>query len=131
MEEILILLVSLIAGLNTYFISCKLKKGAVFGSALTTLISGIVFPILFSSIGTALAAVGACASYAGMIEAKRVGTAFDMAAVSILSGGIFIVVSSAYIGIGGRLGTIAAIACFVWLGIKRIIFNFRSKKSYK
>ncbi len=43
-----------------------------------------------------------------------------MAIISLMTGILFIAASSAYIGIGGRLGTIAAISCFAWLGFKKV-----------
>lgn len=127
MTEIYIIIVAIIAGLSTYIISCILNKGPVLASAVVTLISGLFFSIFFKEIGGLLAGVGACASYAGMIESKRVGSILNMAFVSILTGIIFIIVNSAYVGIGGRLGTIGAVACFVWLGIRSVIYKILKK----
>ena len=58
---------------------------------------------------------------------KEIKSILNMAFVSILTGIIFIIVNSAYVGIGGRLGTIGAVACFVWLGIRSVIYKILKK----
>lgn len=125
MEKIIILAVSLIAGTSTYIISRTFNKGAVVGSAVVTLMSGIIFPLLFPQIGGTLATMGACASYAGMVDNIKAKNLKEMLAISLITGIIFIIASSAYNGIGGKLGTIAAIACFSWIGIKKVLRTFK------
>ena len=44
-----------------------------------------------------------------------------------MTGILFVAANSAYIGIGGRLGTIAAIACFAWLGFKKVFVGIDEK----
>lgn len=126
MEKLIILAVCLFAGLSTYYISCSLGKGPVVASAVVTLLSGLIFPFLFPKIGGILAAAGACASYGGMVDIQKVCSLKEMAVVSLITGLIFIIATSAYSGIGGRLGTISAIACFVWIGIKILFLKFKS-----
>ena len=121
MENILILIVSIIAGISTYAISNILKKGTVFASAIVTLISGIVFPYFFPEIGGKLMLVAACASYAGMVSVKHVPKLWEMSIISIMTGCLFIITILAYEGVGGRLGTIAAISCITWIGFKKAI----------
>ena len=120
MEEIIILIVSIIAGMCTYLISHILKKGAVIASAIVTLVSGIVFPYFFPLIGVALATAATCSSYAGMISLERCPTPLEMSVISFMTGILFIATRIAYPGIGGKLGTIAAISCFAWLGFKKV-----------
>lgn len=120
MNLIFIVLVSVVAGISTYTISITLKKGAVFASAIVTLISGIIFPHFFPEMGTSLMAVATCASYAGMVSVKNISKVVEMAALSAIVGIMFIITTNAYLGIGGRLGTIAALSYFTWLGIKRV-----------
>lgn len=120
MDNIIILFVSVLSGIATYSISNILNKGAVFASALVTLISGIIFPYFFPELGTSLMIVAACASYAGMVSVKNVSSLSEMAIVSLITGTLFIISNSAYQGVGGRLGTIAALSCFAWIGIKRV-----------
>ena len=119
MEYFAIVLVSILAGMATYYVSVKLNKGAVFGSAVVTLISGILFPHFIPAIGARLALVATSASYAGMVGIKNAPKISEMAAIGLINGIIFIATLSAYPGVGGRLGTVAAISCFAWIGLKK------------
>lgn len=120
MYEIIILTVAIIAGITTYIISHILKRGAVIASAIVTLIAGIMLPYFFPLIGVTLASVAACSSYAGMISLENALNLREMSIISLISGILFIATTNAYVGIGGKLGTIAAIACFSWLGFKKV-----------
>ncbi|NLJ77886.1 MAG: hypothetical protein GX329_00840 [Tissierellia bacterium] len=120
MEEAIILIISIAAGMATYVVSNILKRGAVIASAIITLVSGLMLPYFFPSMGNLLATAAACASYAGMISVENALNLLEMAVISLMTGILFIAASSAYIGIGGRLGTIAAISCFAWLGFKKV-----------
>lgn len=120
MEEIIILIVSVAAGMATYTVSNIIKKGAVIGSAIITLAAGLLLPPLFPTMGATMATAAACASYAGMISVENALNVLEMAVISLMTGILFITVTSAYVGVGGRLGTIAAISCFAWLGFKKI-----------
>lgn len=103
----------------TYFININLKKGPVLASALVTLFAGVFFPYFFSQGGT-LAAMATSASYAAMVSQKKFPKISDMIFVGIICGLIFSTVQDAYVGVGGKLGTIAAISGFTWLGIKKV-----------
>lgn len=120
MVELTIIIIAVVSGIATYLTANGLKKGAVLASALVTLVSGIILPHLFPATGGTLAVVAACGSYAGMISADNIQRLWEMAAVSLITGILFIAANNAYVGVGGRLGTIAAISCFAWLGLKRV-----------
>ncbi|SDK95492.1 hypothetical protein [Natronincola ferrireducens] len=120
MEKLTIILVSVIAALMTYYISVYLNKGAVFGSAIVTLVAGVVFPHFFPDNGATLAAMATCASYAAMVSAAKFPKIQEMIGVGTLVGLIFIATMTAFVGVGGRLGTIAAVAGLAWLGIKKV-----------
>lgn len=120
MDEIIILIISIAAGMATYIISNFLKRGAVIASAIVTLVSGLMLPYFFPSIGGTLAVAATCASYSGMISVENALNLFEMGVISLMTGILFIAAISAYPGIGGRLGTIAAISCFAWLGFKKV-----------
>lgn len=119
MEEIVILIISVFAGVATYIVSHILKRGAVIASAIITLVSGLMFPHFFPSMGSILATAAACSSYAGMISLENALNLLEMSVISLMTGILFIAAKSSYPGIGGRLGTIAAISCFAWLGFKK------------
>lgn len=120
MEEVIILIVSVGAGMSTYIVSNILQRGATIASAIITLLAGLMLPYFFPTIGGELAVAAACASYAGMISIENALNLLEMAIISLMTGILFIASSTAYIGVGGRLGTIAAISCFAWLGFKKI-----------
>lgn len=123
MEEIIVLITSVIAGMATYLISNILKRGAVIASAIITLVSGIMLPYFFPILGSTLVTAAACSSYAGMISIENALDLREMALISLITGILYIAASSAYVGIGGRLGTIAAISCFAWLGFKKVFIG--------
>jgi hypothetical protein len=127
MEEVIILIISIAAGMATYIVSNILKRGAVIASAIITLISGLMLPYFFPLMGDVLATAAACASYAGMISLENALNLLEMAVISLMTGILFIAARSAYIGIGGRLGTIAAISCFAWLGFKKVFVGLDEK----
>lgn len=120
MSDITIIIVSIIAALVTYYISIPLGKGAVFASALVTLVSGIVFPHFVPEGGSTLAIMATTASYAAMVAPVKFPKMWEMAFVGLIAALLFIATSSAYVGVGGKLGTIAAISCLTWLGIKKV-----------
>lgn len=120
MEEVIILIISIVAGMGTYIVANILKKGAVIASAIITLVSGLMLPYFFPLTGGVLATAAACSSYAGMISLENALNLLEMAVISLMTGILFIAARTAYIGIGGRLGTIAAISCFAWIGFKKV-----------
>lgn len=120
MEETIILIVSVLAGIATYSVSHILRRGAVISSSIITLVSGLMLPYFFPLIGGVLATAAACSSYAGMISIENALNLLEMSVISLMTGILFILASEAYPGIGGRLGTIAAIACFAWLAFKKV-----------
>ena len=123
MENILIIIVSIIAGMATYYISVIMGKGAVFGSAIVVLISGILFRYLEAENMIAvsgLAVVATTATYTGMVAQKNVTDLKEMAAAGFITALLYIASTNTFAGVGGRLGTIAALACFTWIGIKKL-----------
>lgn len=123
MQELIILTISVIAGISTYIVSHVLNRGAVIASAIITLVSGLMLPYFFPEIGSVLATAAACSSYSGMISLENALNPLEMAGISLITGILFILAVNAYPGIGGRLGTIAAIACFAWLAFKEVFIG--------
>lgn len=127
----IIIIIAMISGISTYAISIIMKKGAVFASAAVTLASGIIIPYFFTGLSTQLAAVAACASYAGMISAEIVPNIKEMLALSAIVGIMYIFTLDAYAGIGGRLGTIAALSCFVYIGLRKVFLKNKQDNKIK
>ena len=133
MENIQIIITAILAGLLTYFISIKLEKGAVFGSAVVVLLSGLFLPHFFEN-GSLLAVVATTASYAGMVAGKNVPNLVEMGIVGLITGVVFILAQPVYLGVGGKLGVIGAIACLTWIGMKKayqMTFVERKEKGIK
>lgn len=130
MDNLAIIITAILAGVATYAISVKLEKGAVFGSAIVVLVSGLFLPHFFE-MGTTLAVVATTSSYAGMVAAKNVPNLKEMAVVGFIAGVLFILVQVPYAGVGGKLGTIAAIACLSWIGLKKVYVTVFSKSANK
>ncbi len=127
MKEFIILLASVLAGMATYAASNILGRGPVTSSAIVTLIGGMLLPYFFPNIGPELAAAVACSSYAGMISMENALNLVEMSIISLMTGILYVGASAAYIGVGGRLGTIAAISCFAWLGFKKVFVGVDNK----
>lgn len=120
MIKFITILVAVLATCITYFISLHLKKGPVFASAVVTLVAGILSLYILPDVGVVFGVVAACGSYAAMVSREKFPKMADMVFVGILCGAIFILTEDVFVGVGGRLGSIAAISGLTWLGIKKI-----------
>ena len=119
-NNVTIIIVSVVAALASYYININLKRGGVFGAALVILIAGFALPHFFPETGSNLAVMATVAAYAGMIALPKFPKLWEMVFVGIIAGLIYIATSVAYVGVGGKLGTIAAISCLTWYGIKKV-----------
>lgn len=116
----MIIVVSVLATSLTYSIIFKLQKGPVLASSIITLASGIFLPYFFPEKGVLLATVATTGSYAAMVSREKFPRLMDMIFVGVICGTVFILTQEVFVGVGGRLGSIAAISCFTWLGIKKL-----------
>lgn len=114
-----IIIVSVLASCITYYISINLKKGIVMASAIVTLFSAIILPYIFPNVGVTLATVATTSSYAAMVSKEKFPQIRDMLFVGVIVGILFILFQDVFVGVGGKLGSMAAIAGFAWLGIKK------------
>ena len=121
MEAILILITAIITTSLTYYISIKLSKGPVLGSAFVVLVSGVLFYKIIPQYNF-LAFVATGASYAGMVTTEYIKGIFPMVLVGIIFGVLYILIGPAFSGIGGRLGALAAISCFIFIGLYKLTF---------
>lgn len=112
--------VFLVAGLLTWIINRRLQRGAVFASAVVTLIAGLVLPELFAQ-GGELVPMAACASYVSMSSDTHLGNAWKIVVALLLAAALYTISSSVFSGVGGKGGTIAAICVLsVWGGGKAL-----------
>lgn len=114
MSFLQVLITSLAAGLLTRFLTSRLQRGPVLSSALVTVAAGLALPVLLSQ-GGALVPVAACASDVGMTADNRLDRPWQLAVALSLSAVLYVASAATFTGIGGKGGTIAAIAVIaVW-----------------
>lgn len=112
-----VLVTSLAAGLLTRFLTPRLGRGPVLSSAIVTVAAGLVLPALLPQ-GGALVPVAACASYGGMTAENRLDKLWQMVVALSLSAVLYVASAAIFNGIGGKGGTIAAVAVTaIWGGI--------------
>lgn len=116
----MIIVVSIISTCLTYFISIYLKRGPVLASAIITLASGIILPYIFKDGGVILAVIATTGSYAAMVSREKFPSMKDMIFVGLLCGILFLLTQDIFLGIGGKLGSIAAISGISCLGINKV-----------
>jgi hypothetical protein len=85
--------------------------GPVVASAVVGLVAGSVLPVVLPDVGGVVATVVFCASFVGMSSSDRLGSAVLVGAAGALCGVVFVAVSPAFVGAGGKLGTTAFLAC--------------------
>lgn len=123
MSFLINIIVGVLAGISSYYISHGLKKGPVYGSVIVTFSAGLLFSALdYLGVKGALdlAVIAAAAGYAGMVGNMYVKNLLEMAVVSIITGILYMFSTNLFVGIGGRLGVIAAVSCFAFIGLKRV-----------
>ena len=105
-----------VAAVATFVVSVRLDHGPVVGSAVVGIVAGVVCPPLFAA-GDAIAAVAFCASFAGMATPERIPGSGAMLFAGAVSGVVFVGAAPFFVGFGGKLGTIAFVACVVTAGV--------------
>ncbi|OWZ83272.1 hypothetical protein [Natranaerobius trueperi] len=119
MSEIIIISIAILGTMLTYYISVHSGKGNVMASAVVVLLAGIIL----EPLGTSYAGILAAASYVGMVSQEKVTDFRDCAVVGLICALIFLATDSVNVGIGGRLGTIAALSCGTFFGYQRLLEN--------
>ena len=113
--------VAVAGAVATVVLSIRFDLGAVVGSALVGLVAGLSLPPLVPHMGSTLAAVAFCASFVGMSTTERLGHEGHVALAGALSGLVFVAVSPAFAGAGGKLGTIAFLSCVAAFGAAELL----------
>ncbi|MDD5081967.1 MAG: hypothetical protein PHU08_01200 [Dehalococcoidales bacterium] len=103
----LILVYAVIAAVAAYCINVYLKRGAVMASGIVGVVGALVLPAIHPEIGSTLAIVFICASFAGMSSAKRFSSVWPMIIAGLVVGIAFMYAMPILGGLGGKLGTIA------------------------
>ncbi len=122
-EQLMIMILVILGVWVTFYLSVYLGKGNVMASALVVLTAGIIEYIFPGILGRVEVAAIAAASYAGMVSYQRISTQQEIFIVGFLCGMIFIAADGFFAGIGGRLGTIAAVSWCSYFGYRGAIFS--------
>ncbi len=99
---------------------------SVVASAAVGVVAGVAFPLALPALGSTLAAVAFCASFVGMSSAERLESAWQVAGAGFLCGVVFLAVSPALAGAGGKLGTTAFASCLAITGALELRTAVRS-----
>ncbi|WP_128476107.1 hypothetical protein [Halorussus pelagicus] len=125
-DAVLFVPVAVVAAVLTVVLSLRLELGAVVGSALVGLVAGLGFPTILAGAGETLAAVAFCASFVGMSSAERLDGEARVALAGAVCGLVFVGVAAAVPGAGGKLGTVAFVACVTTAGAERLLARARA-----
>ncbi|OIB58406.1 hypothetical protein [Natrialba sp. SSL1] len=120
--------VAVVGAVATVLLSLELELGPVVGSGLVGVAAGVGFPLaLPGELGATLAAVAFCASFVGMSSAERL-TVAHVGAAGALCGLVYLAVTPALTGAGGKLGTIAFVSCVALVGLDELFDAVRTRR---
>lgn len=123
-DQLLILIVAILGSVLTFYVSIHLNKGNVLASAVVVLLAGILETFIPGFFNAQVGGAMAAGSYAGMVSGQKIGDIKEVMAIGVLCGVLFAALMPAYNGMGGRLGTIAAISCGTYFGCRRTWKSF-------
>jgi hypothetical protein len=115
-----IMVISLIATPLTFYLSQLHGNGPVLASGVVGLISGLVLHVIYPEMGTNLAVVAICASFAGMSSRERLPNFWMVLTVAVFTGVVCIFSTPHLGGAGGKLGTIAFGSVLAVVGFRRL-----------
>ena len=122
-----IVAVAVAGAVVTVVLSVRLGLGAVVGSAAVGLVAGLAFPTLLPATGATLATVAFCASFVGMSSTERLADERQVAVAGVLCGLVFVFVSPAFVGAGGKLGTVAFVSAVSTVGLSELYERTRRR----
>ncbi len=120
-----IMVISLIATPLTFYLSQLHGNGPVLASGVVGLVAGLVLHVIYPEMGTNLAVVAICASFAGMSGKDRLTNFWQVLAVAVFTGIVFIFSTPHLAGAGGKLGTIAFGSVLAVMGFRLLIVGRR------
>ncbi len=107
---------AIVAAVATVGLRTRAGASSVVASAAVGVVAGVVFPLVLPALGSTLALVAFCASFVGMSSAERLESAAQIAGAGFLCGLVFLAVTPALAGAGGKLGTTAFASCLAVAG---------------
>lgn len=115
-EAWLVVPTAAVAAALTVALGVRYGLGAVVASAAVGLVAGLGLPALLPGTGGTLATAAFCASFVGMVAPGRLDGELRVGAAGALSGAVFVALSPALAGAGGKLGTTAFLSCLAVYG---------------
>lgn|SRR5690554_7789717 len=123
---ILYLLVGPATGIIMFYLRYKLELTSVQASAWIVLAAGILAFVI--DINSEFVAIVTCVSYAAMANKKIVCNYRQIACLAAVTTILYLLLQNTLIGIGGRLGSFAAISVFVLIGLAKItVYSTQSR----
>lgn len=124
-NEIVLIVVSIVAAVATFVASVRYNMGPVKASALLSLAVGVffyAFPwVVPEYLARTIPVAFIGASFCGMSSEKTVLNNWWMAFAGLVFGFIFVNTSKFFAGYGGGLGTTACLSVVVALGLMQIV----------
>ncbi|WP_222916404.1 hypothetical protein [Natrinema sp. SYSU A 869] len=122
-----IVIVAVVAAVATVVLRTRGGLSSVVASAAVGVVAGVVFPPVLPELGATLATVAFCASFVGMSSGERLESTRHVAGAGLLCGVVFLAVSPALAGAGGKLGTTAFVSCLAVAGAQELNAVVRSR----
>ncbi|NMA61662.1 MAG: hypothetical protein GX956_07260 [Firmicutes bacterium] len=114
------LLVGTATGLVGFWLRQNTKLSSVEVSAWLTLVAGLTLPLL-SSEGFLLALICTSVSYVVMSSKQRISSFKEMIVVSVICVLVVYYGQNLLVGVGGRLGTFAALSVLLFASLKKCL----------
>lgn len=127
----LLVITSVVAAVATYYLNNNRKHGPVLASAVVGLVAGVILPKLpglAEGVGSTLAVMAICASFAGMSNTKRIPSWVLMTLVGLVAGLVYMFSNPFIGGTGGKLGTIAFGSNMAIRGLMDLVAKFQGSK---
>jgi hypothetical protein len=128
-EQIVIILISIIAAIITFTLNNRLKQGAVLASALVGFMMAGIFRVTNLDLNITYGIVAIGATFVGMANQARLKDERYVALAGLLFGLIFIYSAPYFGGAGGKLGTTAFLSVLCVMGLNDIITLLKLKLS--
>src|SRR5690554_3474656 len=106
-----ILILAIVSTSLTWILNHQLGLGPIVANGLVGVAAAIFMP-------GALAGIAYTSSFVGMSSLGVLPSVVFALIGGLIAGIVIIATTEIYAGIGGKGGTIAAISCFAWLGVK-------------
>ncbi|MGB3958037.1 MAG: hypothetical protein WBM05_08300 [Limnochordia bacterium] len=130
MTLLLNIVIALVCGAAGFWLRQNTKLSVVEVSAILALTAGLVLPPLLQE-GALFALTCTAVSYAAMCSSERCCSYREMLIISAICSLVIYFGQSVLVGIGGRLGTSAAVSVLLCLLAKRFLSPNQAQKAAK